>query len=84
MCGTEKKNPNEVELAGGREPNWEDEIAVITDLTCIAVVGIEDPVRPEVISCSFMLSAHVEQKQKDEGEHPTHANADRTCRAEIK
>uniref|UniRef100_A0A8C4QVL3 Calcium-transporting ATPase n=1 Tax=Eptatretus burgeri TaxID=7764 RepID=A0A8C4QVL3_EPTBU len=30
------------------EPDWEDESSVVTDLTCIAVVGIEDPVRPEV------------------------------------
>ncbi|EDV24949.1 uncharacterized protein TRIADDRAFT_25320 [Trichoplax adhaerens] len=28
--------------------NWEDEESVIDDLTCIGVVGIEDPVRPEV------------------------------------
>ncbi|XP_028305065.1 plasma membrane calcium-transporting ATPase 1-like [Gouania willdenowi] len=30
------------------EPDWEDEPQIITNLTCIAVVGIEDPVRPEV------------------------------------
>ncbi|XP_062456966.1 plasma membrane calcium-transporting ATPase 3-like [Rhea pennata] len=30
------------------EPPWEDEAAVVGELTCIAVVGIEDPVRPEV------------------------------------
>ncbi|XP_068450002.1 plasma membrane calcium-transporting ATPase 1-like [Clinocottus analis] len=30
------------------EPDWEDETSVLSDLTCIAVVGIEDPVRPEV------------------------------------
>jgi magnesium-transporting ATPase (P-type) len=30
------------------EPNWEDEADVISGLTCIGVVGIEDPVRPEV------------------------------------
>ncbi|XP_016850766.1 plasma membrane calcium-transporting ATPase 1 [Anolis carolinensis] len=27
---------------------WDDEEVVISDLTCIAIVGIEDPVRPEV------------------------------------
>ncbi|XP_058044031.1 plasma membrane calcium-transporting ATPase 1-like [Ahaetulla prasina] len=30
------------------EPVWDDEDSVIKDLTCIAIVGIEDPVRPEV------------------------------------
>ncbi|KAM8892657.1 plasma membrane calcium-transporting ATPase 1-like isoform 2-T5 [Spinachia spinachia] len=30
------------------EPDWEDEAHILTGLTYIAVVGIEDPVRPEV------------------------------------
>lgn len=30
------------------EPNWDDEANILTGLTCIGVVGIEDPVRPEV------------------------------------
>uniref|UniRef100_A0A9J8A8W7 Calcium-transporting ATPase n=1 Tax=Cyprinus carpio carpio TaxID=630221 RepID=A0A9J8A8W7_CYPCA len=30
------------------EPNWEDENNILTELTAICVVGIEDPVRPEV------------------------------------
>ncbi|XP_031424329.1 plasma membrane calcium-transporting ATPase 2 isoform X8 [Clupea harengus] len=30
------------------EPNWEDENNILSDLTAICVVGIEDPVRPEV------------------------------------
>ncbi|KAK2874544.1 hypothetical protein Q8A67_021697 [Cirrhinus molitorella] len=30
------------------EPNWEDENNILADLTAICVVGIEDPVRPEV------------------------------------
>ncbi|XP_066962012.1 plasma membrane calcium-transporting ATPase 2 isoform X3 [Macrobrachium rosenbergii] len=30
------------------EPNWDDEDNIISNLTCICVVGIEDPVRPEV------------------------------------
>ncbi|XP_040019995.2 plasma membrane calcium-transporting ATPase 1 isoform X2 [Gasterosteus aculeatus] len=30
------------------EPDWEDEARILTGLTYIAVVGIEDPVRPEV------------------------------------
>ncbi|XP_061642387.1 plasma membrane calcium-transporting ATPase 3-like isoform X4 [Phyllopteryx taeniolatus] len=34
--------------ADGGEPNWDAENQIVNDLTCIAVVGIEDPVRPEV------------------------------------
>ncbi|XP_061840700.1 plasma membrane calcium-transporting ATPase 1-like isoform X4 [Nerophis lumbriciformis] len=30
------------------EPNWDAENDILSELTCIAVVGIEDPVRPEV------------------------------------
>ncbi|TKC44348.1 hypothetical protein EI555_005131, partial [Monodon monoceros] len=30
------------------EPPWDSESEILTELTCIAVVGIEDPVRPEV------------------------------------
>uniref|UniRef100_A0A671Y6L7 Calcium-transporting ATPase n=1 Tax=Sparus aurata TaxID=8175 RepID=A0A671Y6L7_SPAAU len=30
------------------EPDWDSENDILSDLTCIAVVGIEDPVRPEV------------------------------------
>uniref|UniRef100_A0A8C5CZ06 Calcium-transporting ATPase n=1 Tax=Gadus morhua TaxID=8049 RepID=A0A8C5CZ06_GADMO len=30
------------------EPNWDNENDILNDLTCIVVVGIEDPVRPEV------------------------------------
>lgn len=30
------------------EPDWDDEAHILSGLTCIAVVGIEDPVRPEV------------------------------------
>ena len=39
-------SPHEVQIE--TEPNWEDEEAVVSRLTCLAVVGIEDPVRPEV------------------------------------
>ncbi|XP_039617730.1 plasma membrane calcium-transporting ATPase 1a isoform X3 [Polypterus senegalus] len=34
--------------AGELEPEWENENAILNSLTCICVVGIEDPVRPEV------------------------------------
>jgi len=30
------------------EPNWDDEENIANNLTCLCVVGIEDPVRPEV------------------------------------
>ncbi|XP_013919499.1 PREDICTED: plasma membrane calcium-transporting ATPase 2 isoform X2 [Thamnophis sirtalis] len=30
------------------EPEWDNENDILNDLTCICVVGIEDPVRPEV------------------------------------
>lgn len=30
------------------EPNWDDEEYVISNMTSVCVVGIEDPVRPEV------------------------------------
>ncbi|XP_057218981.1 plasma membrane calcium-transporting ATPase 3b isoform X4 [Triplophysa rosa] len=36
------------DLPGDPEPEWDNEAEIVTDLTCIAVVGIEDPVRPEV------------------------------------
>lgn len=29
-------------------PDWDDEKNILTELTAICVVGIEDPVRPEV------------------------------------
>ncbi|XP_064331518.1 plasma membrane calcium-transporting ATPase 3 isoform X3 [Phalacrocorax carbo] len=32
----------------GPEPPWDDEATIVGQLTCIAIVGIEDPVRPEV------------------------------------
>ncbi|XP_023605194.1 plasma membrane calcium-transporting ATPase 2 [Myotis lucifugus] len=31
------------------EPDWDNENDILNDLTCICVVGIEDPVRPEVV-----------------------------------
>nr|XP_023021649.1 plasma membrane calcium-transporting ATPase 2-like isoform X2 [Leptinotarsa decemlineata] len=31
-----------------KEPNWNDEDNIVNNLTCLCVVGIEDPVRPEV------------------------------------
>ncbi|KAM3844136.1 plasma membrane calcium-transporting ATPase 3 isoform 11-T11 [Vipera latastei] len=36
------------DFPAGKEPAWDNENDIVIDLTCIAVVGIEDPVRPEV------------------------------------
>uniref|UniRef100_A0A3P8YCN3 Calcium-transporting ATPase n=1 Tax=Esox lucius TaxID=8010 RepID=A0A3P8YCN3_ESOLU len=36
------------DLPASPEPDWEDEVGIVSDLICITVVGIEDPVRPEV------------------------------------
>ena len=33
---------------GTQVQNWDDEEKIINDLICIAIVGIEDPVRKEV------------------------------------
>ncbi|XP_076859948.1 plasma membrane calcium-transporting ATPase 4 isoform X1 [Brachyhypopomus gauderio] len=32
----------------GPEPDWDNEADILNNLTCLCVVGIEDPVRPEV------------------------------------
>ncbi|XP_018651795.1 putative plasma membrane calcium-transporting atpase [Schistosoma mansoni] len=40
--------PNEVPLNRGQTPDFDDEDIIVSDLTCIGIVGIEDPVRPEV------------------------------------
>ncbi|XP_049623426.1 plasma membrane calcium-transporting ATPase 3 isoform X1 [Suncus etruscus] len=36
------------DFTAAQEPDWDNENEVVGELTCIAVVGIEDPVRPEV------------------------------------
>ncbi|XP_032697560.1 plasma membrane calcium-transporting ATPase 2 isoform X3 [Lontra canadensis] len=36
------------DFASSPEPDWDNENDILNDLTCICVVGIEDPVRPEV------------------------------------
>ena len=30
-------------------PNWDDEDSIVKNLTCVCLVGIEDPVRDEVM-----------------------------------
>ena len=34
------------------EPNWDNEDEILQDMTLIGIVGIQDPVRPEVSGCS--------------------------------
>ncbi|XP_032524985.1 plasma membrane calcium-transporting ATPase 3 isoform X6 [Danaus plexippus] len=41
-----KADINQVHI--DQEPNWDDEDNIVNNLTCLCVVGIEDPVRPEV------------------------------------
>ncbi|XP_078003874.1 plasma membrane calcium-transporting ATPase 3 isoform X9 [Phascolarctos cinereus] len=36
------------DFSAGQEPEWDNETEIVGELTCVAVVGIEDPVRPEV------------------------------------
>lgn len=40
------EQPNQIKC--DNEPDWDDEDKIISELTCLCVVGIEDPVRPEV------------------------------------
>ena len=37
------------------EPDWDNEHEILSHLTCIGVVGIEDPVRPEVGPTSILI-----------------------------
>ncbi|KAG9508552.1 Plasma membrane calcium-transporting ATPase 2, partial [Fragariocoptes setiger] len=41
------QQPNETKIEG-TEPDWDDEDGIVSRLTCLCIVGIEDPVRPEV------------------------------------
>ena len=43
-----KSDPNINDTQYDEEPNWENEDGIVKNLTCIAIVGIEDPVRDEV------------------------------------
>lgn len=40
---------NETLMKNGEEPDWNDEENIVSKLTCLCVVGIEDPLRAEVI-----------------------------------
>ena len=39
----------------GTNQDWDDEDAVISELTAIGIVGIEDPVRDEVSNVFFIF-----------------------------
>ena len=41
--------------AADGERDWDNEAQILTGLTCIALVGIEDPVRPEVRQQKYKL-----------------------------
>ena len=42
------------------EPDWEKEDEIVSNLTCICIVGIEDPVRPEV-TMAFWSSLEIQR-----------------------
>ncbi|XP_022240050.1 plasma membrane calcium-transporting ATPase 2-like [Limulus polyphemus] len=42
------RNPEVNQIQFDAEPLWDDEDNIISNLTCLCLVGIEDPVRPEV------------------------------------
>ncbi|MCP9265526.1 Plasma membrane calcium-transporting ATPase 3 [Dirofilaria immitis] len=45
---TRSDNVQENQIRSVKEIDWDNEDAVVNDLTAIAIVGIQDPVRPEV------------------------------------
>lgn len=49
------------------EPDWDAEGDILNDLTCIAVVGIEDPVRPEV----GLVQGHTKCVRRSPSDLPT-------------
>lgn len=54
------------DLPSNPEPDWENEAEIVTELTCITVVGIEDPVRPEV-GCGVCMCLSVVFSLPDTG-----------------
>jgi len=47
------------------EPEWDDEERIVSNLTCICIVGIEDPVRPEVYVNHLVLFGRVFHSQPE-------------------
>lgn len=58
---------NEVHI--DNEPNWEDEENIVNNLTCLCVVGIEDPVRPEVPDHSSLSEGRHHRAHGDRRQH---------------
>lgn len=45
------------------EPDWDAEENIVSNLTCLCIVGIEDPVRPEVsffknLTCDYKICSN--------------------------
>lgn len=59
------------DLPSNPEPDWDNEAEIVADLTCITVVGIEDPVRPEVASFRFPSSTLNPDPVHTRLNHPT-------------
>lgn len=49
------KKVEENQIAFSSEPDWENEEFIVGDMTAIAIVGIQDPVRPGMFlrTCCF-------------------------------
>uniref|UniRef100_T1HCL8 Calcium-transporting ATPase n=1 Tax=Rhodnius prolixus TaxID=13249 RepID=T1HCL8_RHOPR len=59
-----KAEINQVHIDG--EPNWDDEEYIVNNLTALCVVGIEDPVRPEIYGwCNLILAFNLNSQVPD-------------------
>jgi Ca2+ transporting ATPase len=56
----------EHEVLNEGDPNWDDEDGIVSGLTCVCIVGIEDPVRPEV---SFTFSIELMKQGQSSCKH---------------
>lgn len=61
------------------EPDWDNENDILTGLTCLSVVGIEDPVRPEVSGERIISLTELNRVQS--GEPLTMGGKKTTCSA---
>lgn len=50
--------PKENEGSSSPEPDWKDEQSIMSDLTCVAIFGVEDPIRDEVRGC-YDVTFHI-------------------------
>ena len=44
------------DVSAESEPDWDNEREILSHLTCIGVVGIEDPVRAEVRPAAVLIA----------------------------